>query len=775
MDLNVKVAVRCRPMSSKEIGKGCKNIISIANQSIVHIEAVDSQHENKYFTFDHCYGEDSLQETVYNDLGKPIVTQALDGFNGTIFAYGQTGSGKSFSMMGGDSIESKGIIPHLNEDLFEKMALKLEQIEEESKKQASNAKTKFMVTVSFLEVYNEEIKDLLNPSEKKLKIHENPKLGIYVEDLCELIVRDSGDLMKLIYQGNAVRKVAATKMNDQSSRSHSVFTIKVEQKTVTDLTSGVTREQIVKAKINLVDLAGSERAAKTGASGATLREGANINLSLMALGNVINMLSEGAARQGKRVIPYRDSKLTRLLQESLGGNARTIMIAAISPADYNYSETISTLKYAYRAKSIANAVTRNEDNNERMIRDLQSQIEELKRKLQSGGESGDHIVSDSELERKIKEMEANQLNAWEEKEKLSLALEAERQANMNNVISEMMDTVKDQKVLHMKNIKRLTNEKALLTNQFKESKENNSKLKGNLDENIQKYQEIQKQYDDLVVAEGEDNVQKAAEAEAMANQMIGLLTSIENDRVNYTEKRDNLKRMKLRLDAIDIEITDERAELLATSNFLTQNDKLREKIQEEEREKMKIEFEKELVEVRQNLDKERENVRETLTSEYQQERDRLKSEIKLLSSLLHAEEVKNLEIHARAVEAQKYTESLETRLVASEVDMEELQLKTKRLKGELATLKANHMEELDKEIKRREFIELSAIEGQNSADAFKLDLQRRVENSKYELFQQLMNVFEKERSTMENELTTVRNLLSLAAKVRWPFIPSISI
>ena len=198
------------------------------------------------------------------------------------------------------------------------------------------------------------------------------------------IVRDSNDLMKLIYQGNAVRRVAATKMNDSSSRSHSVFTIKVEQKTVTELPGGLTREQTVKAKVNLVDLAGSERAAKTGASGATLKEGANINLSLMALGNVINMLSEGAARQGKKVIPYRDSKLTRLLQESLGGNSMTVMIAAISPADYNYSETMSTLKYAYRAKSIANAVTRNEDNNERMIRDLQSQIEELKRKLQNG-------------------------------------------------------------------------------------------------------------------------------------------------------------------------------------------------------------------------------------------------------------------------------------------------------------------------------------------------------------------------------------------------------
>jgi hypothetical protein len=183
-DLNVKVAVRCRPMSSKETARGCGNIITI-NHNKVHIKAVDTQHEDKDFTFDHCYGSDSLQTTVYTDLGRPIVLQALDGFNGTIFAYGQTGSGKSFSMMG--DAETKGIIPQLNEDLFEKLALKLEQMEESALQQDINSKTKFMVTVSFLEVYNEDIKDLLNPSDKKLNIRENPKMGIYVEDLCELV------------------------------------------------------------------------------------------------------------------------------------------------------------------------------------------------------------------------------------------------------------------------------------------------------------------------------------------------------------------------------------------------------------------------------------------------------------------------------------------------------------------------------------------------------------------------------------------------------------
>ena len=237
-----------------------------------------------------------------------------------------------------------------------------------------------MVTVSFLEIYNEVVKDLLNPSDKPLKIREGTETGIYVEGLCELIVKDAEDMMRLIEQGNTVRRVAATNMNEQSSRSHSCFTIKIEQKTSQDLGGGVTQERLIKAKLNLVDLAGSERAAKTGAQGSVLKEGANINMSLMALGNVINALSE-RLKGSKKHIPYRDSKLTRLLQESLGGNAATTMLAAISPADYNFDETVSTLKYANRAKSIENVTHKNEDMQEKMISELKTQIEALKLQL----------------------------------------------------------------------------------------------------------------------------------------------------------------------------------------------------------------------------------------------------------------------------------------------------------------------------------------------------------------------------------------------------------
>lgn len=771
MDLNVKVAVRCRPMSSKETARGCQSIILISGSKIT-INGVDAQHESKDFTFDFCYGPDSEQNTVYLDLGQPMLQQALDGFNATVFAYGQTGSGKSFSMMGTDSDPNlKGIIPQLNDDLFVKVKEKLSIMQEKAEKENSNAKTKFMVSASFLEVYNEEIKDLLNPSDRKLKIHEHPKHGIYVEDLCELVVRDSKDLLKLIYQGNAVRRVAATKMNEESSRSHSVFTIKIEQQTVTELAGGVTREQTVKAKLNLVDLAGSERAAKTGASGSTLKEGANINLSLMALGNVINMLSEGKKVKNK-VIPYRDSKLTRLLQESLGGNAATTMIAAISPADYNYSETLSTLRYANRAKSIANALTRNEDSNERMIRDLKSQIEELKRQLEQGVTGGGGVDSNSEeLERKLRDMEANQLNAFEEKERLSKALEEERQSNMNMVISEMMHSVKEQKVMHMKNIKRLTNEKTQLTKGMKDTKESNLKMKKDMDKYIVEYQQLQKRYDEVAAhaatIEGSNEeetkmlqTQELSKADEIARTMITLLSTIEETRQQYTEQRTALKKLKERLDLIEIELTDERGELVATTGLLSQNDKLREQIQVEEREKMRVQLEQEMLKQKSLMDEERKNVRETISSELEKEMQDLRSEAAKLKSQLTLEQAKCAEYAQQEKLGQEYAEELEQRLADSEVEIEESRGEQAKLLSRIQAL-VDEREQLSR-AEQQLRNELDEVYGdQIHAEA---DIDRRIEEAKFEVFSQLMDMFERERYSLHTDHMNTKRLLKQAVE-----------
>jgi kinesin family protein 3/17 len=261
------------------------------------------------------------------------------------------------------SPEMKGVIPNSFAHIFEQI------------KASSNVE--YLIRCSYLEIYNEEVKDLLgNPNKKeKCELKENPQKGIFVKGLSDVVVETEDQLMAMLDKGLSVRTTASTQMNAESSRSHSIFSVVVEMSTK-DPESG--KDMIRAGKLNLVDLAGSERQKKTGATGNLLKEGAKINLSLSALGNVISALSEGT--KGKH-IPYRDSKLTRLLQDSLGGNTKTLMVAAISPADYNFDETMSTLRYANRAKNIKNKPKINEDPKDTMLREFKEEIERLRNLL----------------------------------------------------------------------------------------------------------------------------------------------------------------------------------------------------------------------------------------------------------------------------------------------------------------------------------------------------------------------------------------------------------
>ena len=745
METNVKVAVRCRPMSQKELDRGCSTIIK-SNATSCHIDVPPNDESNtgkvaRDFTFDHCYDIKSTQEQVYVDLGGPVVTQALDGFNCTIFAYGQTGSGKSHSMMGsGDNL---GIVPRLNEDLWGRIF----ELQSKAPTPAmqkpgeSKAGTEYMVTVSFLEIYNEEIKDLLNPRKQGMKIRENSEKGIYVEDLCELIVKDSFSVMKLIDQGNTVRKVAATNMNDQSSRSHSVFTIRIEQKTETKQDDGMTKISLVKAKLNLVDLAGSERAEKTGATGKLLQEGANINLSLMALGNVINALSEAGsvAKDGKKAqkhIPYRDSKLTRLLQESLGGNAATVMIAAISPADYNYDETLSTLKYANRAKSIANAVTKNEDVNQRMINDLKKEIEALRAQMQKGGSASTVNVSNEETQQKIKEMEEMQQNSWEEKEKLAKQLEQERQSNMNVVMADMMEGVKDKKVSQMKQIKKLANEKTTLQKKVKEDKLKHAELKAGVDQNMKDYADIQAKYDSELNA-GRENL---PENEELAIQMAAILATIEEKRVQWGDMKKKMKDRKDRLVKIEEEITDERAELVATAGLLDQNDKLREQIQEEEREKARQMIEAEIAAAKLALSAESGNAVEQ-NAALNEKLEKLQIEIGQQKIQLQ-EKDQELEVQ------NKYANGLEEKLTDAEVLLEAAQ-------QEIATRDAEILTNTKK------VTQYSSMQTELEALRTKVEM---FESERYDMFRSLMDQFNIERKELLQRYRLSQDLLKEAAQ-----------
>ncbi|KAL0106194.1 hypothetical protein PUN28_016124 [Cardiocondyla obscurior] len=396
-------------------------------QTILHhpttMDKID-RNKPKTFAFDHCFysldpGLDNFasQDIVFDALGRDILDNAFQGYNACIFAYGQTGSGKSYTMMG--SGDNKGIIPRLCDNLFDMIA-----------KQQSSELT-YKVEVSYMEIYNEKVHDLLDPKPNKqsLKVREHNVLGPYVDGLSQLAVTSFQDIDNLMAEGNKSRTVAATNMNSESSRSHAVFSVILTQ-TLTDLKSGVSGEKV--SRMSLVDLAGSERAVKTGAVGDRLKEGSNINKSLTTLGLVISKLADqnsGSNKKKDNFVPYRDSVLTWLLKDNLGGNSKTVMVATISPAADNYEETLSTLRYADRAKRIVNHAVVNEDPNARIIRELRQEVETLKEMLLHatgsivGQQRTDITEKLSESERLMKEMS----QTWEEKLVKTERLQHERQ------------------------------------------------------------------------------------------------------------------------------------------------------------------------------------------------------------------------------------------------------------------------------------------------------------------------------------------------------------
>ena len=376
----VKVVVRCRPLSTKETQNKRKKIVQVDGKSgQITIKGTKKDQKKeivKTFTFDQVYDENSTQREIYENTAKPIVQSSLDGYNGTIFAYGQTGTGKSHTMEGKDDPpDLRGIIPNSCCHIFDAK---------------SGSTTEFLVRSSYIEIYNEEIRDLLSKNpQNKLELKENPEKGVYVKGLTAFVVKGVKEILNVITVGKRNRTVGETLMNQDSSRSHAIFMITIESSTITtpqgQASPGMENKEsastIRVGKLNLVDLAGSERQSKTGATGDRLKEATKINLSLSALGNVISALVDGKGGH----IPYRDSKLTRMLQDSLGGNTKTLMIANVGPADMNFDETLSTLRYANRAKNIKNKPKINEDPKDAMLREFQEEIARLKAQLSGKG------------------------------------------------------------------------------------------------------------------------------------------------------------------------------------------------------------------------------------------------------------------------------------------------------------------------------------------------------------------------------------------------------
>lgn len=399
----VRVVVRCRPFSRRE--ETCENILELDDrlgQITIRNPKAPPDDPMKVFTFDSVYGWDSKQSDIYDDAVRPLVESVLQGFNGTIFAYGQTGTGKTHTMHGAsDHPDMRGVIPNSFQHIFTQISRTQNQ--------------KYLVRSSYLEIYQEEIRDLLcKDNNKKLELKENPDIGVYVKDLSSVVTKNATEIEHVMNIGNQSRSVGFTNMNDRSSRSHAIFVITVECSEV----GPDGQDHIRVGKLNMVDLAGSERQSKTGAKGKRLKEATKINLSLSALGNVISALVDGKSTH----VPYRDSKLTRLLQDSLGGNAKTVMIATVGPSHKNFDETLATLRYASRAKNIKNKPRINEDPKDALLRQFQEEITRLKAQLEERG-----MLAKERRRRRNSKRLSKSMAGTEEERDVWMALEEEEE------------------------------------------------------------------------------------------------------------------------------------------------------------------------------------------------------------------------------------------------------------------------------------------------------------------------------------------------------------
>ena len=412
--MSVQVGVRVRPFNTREKNLQSKCIISMPGENQTHI--INDKEKEKIFTFDYSFwSHDDFevlddgylspisdkyadQKKVFSKVGQQILDNAWQGYHCCLFAYGQTGSGKSYSMVGYGA--NKGIVPISCEEIFKK----IEQNKSEDKI--------FEVQVSMLEIYNEKVQDLLIPPKQRLqgglRIRESKLLGIFVEGLTKYPVTSYEQIAQKMEEGYQNRTIGSTLMNATSSRAHTIVTIEFRQITIID-----KKRSEKLSRINLVDLAGSERTGITGVTGERLKEGCNINKSLLILGNVINCLADKALGIRKNMLPpYRDSSLTRILQNALGGNSKTIMICALSPSNINYEESLSTLRYADRAKKIQNKAVINESEHDKMVRLLKEENNNLKKLLEDLQKNilGKNDIKEFKAYKELKEQyEANEL------------------------------------------------------------------------------------------------------------------------------------------------------------------------------------------------------------------------------------------------------------------------------------------------------------------------------------------------------------------------------
>lgn len=471
-DANIIVGCRFRPLNEKEKERGGMdlNVEFLPDNKTVILNQQFEGFGSQRFTYDYVFPPSSEQLQVYESTALPIVDGVMQGFNGTVFAYGQTSSGKTFTMAGADIYDEslKGIIPRMVSTVFDRISKAEETVE-------------FLVRIGFCEIYLEKIKDLIDPTRKDLKVQEDKARGVYIAGLSEHYVNSGDELMKFMDLGQSNREVGFTLMNAGSSRSHSIFIATINQKSLTDYSEKT-------GKLFLVDLAGSEKVSKTGAKGKLLEEAKNINKSLTCLGKVINSLTDGSTH-----IPYRDSKLTRVLQDSLGGNSKTALIITCSPSPYNESETMSTLRFGIRAKAIKNKPKVNKEFTVAELKVLLSRAEEqiLKKDIYIKeledllSKAGILIPSSEDSDRKNEE-EQNEMFKELKEAKDSLNIEYEKNEGLQ---SELINakTLNESLEEDLKSLKGLINNLENSLNDKNEEIENKNELNRALKDEINNY------------------------------------------------------------------------------------------------------------------------------------------------------------------------------------------------------------------------------------------------------------------------------------------------
>ena len=567
---SVKVVVRCRPLGGKEMEEQRECIVNVdMNNCSIEVDNPQNIKEKKTFTFDHTYDWRATQELIFNQTALPILESIMEGYNGTIFAYGQTGTGKTYTMEGNDNETDKGIIPRSIDWIFNNIK--------------NYPAQQFLVRVSFVEIYNEEVRDLLSKVKRqKLNVREKDKV-FYVENVTIIQSENSKMTLDIMKAGRVNRATGATKMNPGSSRSHSIFSITVESSTTDE--AGEAHYKV--GKLNLVDLAGSERQSKTESTGERFIEATKINLSLTCLGSVINKLVSGK----QQYIPYRDSKLTMLLQDSLGGNTKTVMIANVGPADYNYDETLNTLWYASRAKKIKNKPRINEDPKDALLRQYQEEIELMKKKLLQMGKGdlvmqisgstggGKNIINEEkQIQKALEDME-NERKQFREQSEAAINQIKEQKNKSEEEKKKLIEEIK--KKNEENNIKKKEGEELLAKYRNIKSK----MIKGDDTQKKVKEQEIEikRQREELEIKKREEQRLKEIQEEKEKNT-IDLKKKYDTKKQNIDDLNDKIGKVQAQLE------TKKRENKENEEKYSEEEDQFRNLILTQEKELKRLEY-----------------------------------------------------------------------------------------------------------------------------------------------------------------------------------------